>query len=124
MAASWLFMVRRIRFPVIVPVCNKAILPFTDMGRGDLRDGHPSEEWEQLLFNDILFLYKGVFPETVLHILIVYLHKILKAHGQIGLLGFQKIPFPFLCFTLQLKAPFLFLLFGSSVIGIVEFTVP
>ena len=58
-----------------------------------------------------------MFPKPVTHILIAYLRKVFKSHGQIGLLRLQKVTFPLFRLSLQLKAPFLLLFLGSGVIG-------
>ncbi len=65
-----------------------------------------------------------MFPEPVFHILVVYRYKVLKTHGQSGLLCFQKVPFPFLGFSLELESTLLFLLLCTGVIGVVEFAEP
>ena len=62
-----------------------------------------------------------MLSEAVFHILVVYLHKVFKGHRQIGLLGFQKISFPFFGVPLELKTSLLFLFSGSRVVRVVAF---
>lgn len=114
----------RIWFPVLVLVGDQAVLLLPDVGGCDLGDRELSEEGKQLFADDVLFLHKGMLPEPVLHVLIVNLYKVLKGHGQIGLLSLQKVPLPLFGVSLQLKAPLFLLLSGPGVIGIIVFAVP
>ena len=114
----------RIWFPVLVLVGDQAVLLLPDVGGRDLGDRELSEEGKQLFVDDVLLLHKGMFPEPVFHVLIVNPYKVLEGHGQIGLLGLQKVPLPLFGVPLQLEAPLLFLLSGPGVIGIIVFAVP
>ena len=85
-----------IGFSVSIMVRYQFILPFPDVCRCDLRYWEFTKERQQLLFNDVLLMLVGVFPDSVLDVLVVNLYEALKCHSQICLLRFQKIPFPIL----------------------------
>ncbi len=107
-----------------VPLFNLLILPFSDIFGRDGVDRLVFEVRKYSILENVLLSFNAALALSVAHILNVNVVKRLKAYVRCPLLPFQEGAFPLFGVTLELEAPFLFLLFGTCPVSVIELAVP